>query len=500
MWAVGGQVAMLGATFLASPFTIRLLGPARYGLWALLQSVMGYFSLADLGMASTSTRFAAQRHARCDREGEASVVLTALAITVALTSAAAIAASIAAPFLVSEVLHVRGALRSDGVLALRLVSVAAVAYAIANIVNTPQQVRMHWRSLTLATSGPRVLQIAVAPLVLVATAGGLVAMAALLVAACIAAAVLNLVVAVRLQPHLRRPHFASGVAGPLVKYGGPLAVSGLAEVPLLTAERFFLAHFHSTVAVAYYAVAAALGALLAVMPGALAQPLLPALTRLTSEGKIEEHRRLYHQILRGLFLLTTPTALVLAFLAGPFLGLWAGPAYEAHSVAPLYVIVAGLWFNTLAFLPFSQLLASGKTTTIAAVHIVEMLPYLLLAAILTANFGVIGAAAAWSIRVTVDAVAFFVLVRRREGLPWVPTPRRAKTCLLNMASLAVVLWSLSTVTSSLEARAAWSVGTLAAYAVVSGTIVLTSGERRGLKRLLLDIIPRRFAPSPSGSG
>src|SRR5437667_12516441 len=64
LWSLGGQAATLVATLVATPFTLRLLGPAFYGLWALLQVALQWVVLADLGMATASTRLVAQRYAQ----------------------------------------------------------------------------------------------------------------------------------------------------------------------------------------------------------------------------------------------------------------------------------------------------------------------------------------------------------------------------------------------------------------------------------------------------
>ena len=177
LWAVGGQLAILGVTFLATPFTIRLLGPARYGLWALLATLLNYLVVADFGMSETSTTFAADAHARSDDQGEAAAVWTALCVTMSLTGAAVVIAALGAPFLVTHVLHVQLRLRGQAVLALRLVCFAALATTFTWSINTPQQVRLRWRSLTLASNGPAILQVALAPVVLLLLAGGAAAMA-----------------------------------------------------------------------------------------------------------------------------------------------------------------------------------------------------------------------------------------------------------------------------------------------------------------------------------
>lgn len=490
LWAGGGQFAALIAALLATPFTIRLLGPVKYGLWSLLRSVLVYFQLADLGMATASTRFAAERYAHDDAVGEGTVIWSALAVTVALTAAAAIVASLVAPFLVTSVLHVPTGLRSSGVLALRLVCVAAVAYAATNVITTPQQVRLRFRSVTLAMSGPAVSQVAAAPVVLAAVAGGVVTMAAVMATAWIVAAGLNFRAAARLLPVLRRPRVTGATLRPIVKYGGALAISGLADIPLSTASWFLLAHFRSATAVAYYAAASALGLLITVIPLAVFQPMLPALTRLASEERFDEHRRLYHQVLRGAFLLSTSAALVLAFLGHPFLALWAGPVYGVHSAGAFYVILVGLWFNTLAYVPYGQLLASGRTSTLAVIHLAELIPYLLLAAVLTSDFGVVGAASASAVRLIVDSLAYFAIVRHRYKLPWVPTPYRGAASVIAFLCLGGVLFGLSAVTSSLAVRAAWSVITMAVFGTVMWRLVLTTSERSSLATLVGGIVQR----------
>jgi O-antigen/teichoic acid export membrane protein len=442
-------------------------------------------------MATASTKFAAERYAQRDADGEATTVWTALVTTTVFTSAIAAAAGIAAPVLMSHVLRVHGHLFSLGVLTFRLVCIATVAYAVSNIVNTPQQVRLRWRTVTLGTSGPLVVQIAATPLALAATAGGIAVAGVLLVAACAASAALNFIAAARLQPRLLRPRFAIRTLRPMLKYGGALALAGFASIPLVTAERLFLAHFHSPAAVADYAVAASLGSLLAVIPAAVAQPLFSALTRLLSQGRRDEHRSLYDQTLKGAFLLVSPAAFVIAFLAQPFLTLWAGPRYGVHSVVPLYLILVGFWFTTIAYVPLTQLLASGATSTVLVVHAAELAPYLGFAAAMTAAAGPIGAAAAWSFRSVVDGVVWFAVARRRYHLPWRPTPTRGLRSLVGLSSLGLALSALSLLTSSLPTRVGWSVIVLLLYTFITWRAILSPHERLGLVTLSRAVLATR---------
>ncbi len=79
----------------------------------------------------------------------------------------------------------------------------------------------------------------------------------------------------------------------------------------------------------------------------------------------------------------TPAAVLLAFVARPFLSLWAGPRHGAHSTVPFLILVAGVWLECLSWMPMSYLLSSGRTRLIASIRVAELVPYLVAAWILT---------------------------------------------------------------------------------------------------------------------
>ncbi|HXW77913.1 MAG TPA: hypothetical protein VEJ84_00360, partial [Acidimicrobiales bacterium] len=73
---MAGRTVTLFANLVSAPFTIRLLGPTRFGLWSLLQSFYAWAVVADIGMSSASTKFASERYAHGDAVGESTVVWT----------------------------------------------------------------------------------------------------------------------------------------------------------------------------------------------------------------------------------------------------------------------------------------------------------------------------------------------------------------------------------------------------------------------------------------
>ncbi len=497
-WGLAGRAVLLLANLAATPLLIRWLGPAGYGLWALLLTSLTWAALADVGMGSASTKFASEHYAKGDSRGESTVIWSALAITALTTSCVALLLAVEAPLIVGGVLHVTGTSFAPGVLALRIICVLFVVQAVGGTLNTPQLVRLRWRPNTIITTSATLVATIGAPIVVFIVKGGVATVATVWVVGAVIGTLGTVWLAFRLLPALRHPHIDRTTVRRLAGFGGALTVSGLASLVLGTSERAFLAHNHSTTVVAYYAVAATLGTTLYVLPEQLLQPLLPIFSRLDAEGRFDEHCALYRKSLVGMFLILTPGALFLAFLAQPFLSIWAGPAYGVHSIGPLLVMVFGIWLYCFAWVPGSYLLSSGRTKLIAYIEVAEIAPFLLGAWILTAKFGAMGAAVTWSATLVVATFAYFAVVHRVEPrLPVSPLPAHRVRSVAAPLLLACALAAAATVTQGLILRGAVAAALGVVYALVLWRVVLTRHERKGAQALVGDVLHRGGPNGPS---
>jgi O-antigen/teichoic acid export membrane protein len=374
-----------------------------------------------------------------------------------------------------------------------LAAAACVTTVLCGTLNTPLIVRLQWRKLTLISAGCSVAGIALVPLALVAFGGGVITSTTVGLTLSALNAVLFLAVAVKLQPGMRRPRFSRSAAAKLLRYGGALTVSGVALIPLNTADRILIAHYRSTTVVAYYVVAWRLAMLLTVVPIAVCQPLFPGFIKLQDTGQVAALRALYRQALQGLFLLLTPLMLLLAFIAQPFLGLWAGKVYGDHSTDLFYIMVVGVWFNALGWLP-AYFLSLGHMRQFATLHVLEIVPYVVITALLASTFGATGAAAAWAGRATIEATILFLLARRFGRVSISPLSANRLRSIAFPLLLGALLLILSHTMASLPARAACAIAISAVYAVLVWRTVLTQREREGLRA----ISPiKRFSRAPA---
>lgn len=484
IWGLSGRVVLLVANLLSNPFTIRLLGPARYGLWGLVNTTVSWASTADLGLGPASTKLGADYYAADDAGSEAAVVWSSLAVISVSTITVAVALALAAPTILHALLDMPRSLVGPGVLALRIGCGVFVLMAVAGIVDTPALVRLRWRPYSLINTFANLFAIVGTPIALFAISRGVVTAATLALATASLLMVGNFFLAVHFQPAIRRPHFERQITRKLLSYGGALTLAGLSSIPLLTAERYFLAANHSTVVVAYYAVAISLATTLQVLPEQLTGPLLPSLARLRAAGLTAEFTGLYSKALAGLFMLLTPVSILLAFVAAPFFTLWAGPAYGAQSTTPFFIAIGGIWVGSFAMVPYSCLLATGHTRVIAIVQMSEVPFYLVAAWQLTSHFGAVGAAIAWASRFTVDAAIIFFLVRHFEGLSLTLLPARRVKAVLAPALLALACYALTRTSGTFVPRAAEAIVLAATYAATAWRLVLDPAERAGIIRMV----------------
>jgi O-antigen/teichoic acid export membrane protein len=211
--------------------------------------------------------------------------------------------------------------------------------------------------------------------------------------------------------------------------------------------------------------------------------------RLEGERAGAEARRLYANALQGAFLLLTPSILLLAYIARPFLSVWAGQRYGAHSTQVAYVVFAGVWFNAMAYIPQVYLFANGRAWVIARLHLGEIIPYLLAAALVTANFGALGAAVVWSARSLIDASIMFPLASRAGGVTLSPLSSRRLRSMLAPALLAIGVIVLSQVTSGLGVRVVVVFVVAVIYSVMFWALALADFERAGLSALMAQLNP-----------
>jgi O-antigen/teichoic acid export membrane protein len=148
----------------------------------------------------------------------------------------------------------------------------------------------------------------------------------------------------------------------------------------------------------------------------MGQVLLPMFSRLQSSSRVDELGRLYRRSIVSMCFTLAPAAVLLSVVARPVLTNLIGVDYGRESTPACYLLLIGVVFSGMSYVPGSLLFAADKGSIVARIRWYELAPYILIAAALTFKYGIVGAAAAWTLRAMVDSLLLNIAVQRWRNL------------------------------------------------------------------------------------
>lgn len=414
MWTLAGSVAPLAVSFISTPFIIRFLGTESYGVLLLVGLIPTYFSFADFGMGVASTKFASEAYGQGDEKKEAEVVWTATAI--AAISALIVAIPI---FLFSypivKLMNVPEHLLATASIALKITSGSFFLGILSSVLNSPMLARLRMDLNMLTSAIPKILLAVVTPLILYFGGGIVEAVSwALIVAIGIVAVVVYF--SARLLPELTSISLNRDLLRPLLKFGGAWFIAMVAAMLLANLEKFVLTSLVSVKALAYYSVAFTLANMATIFAQAMIQALIPAFSQLQDSDTEAELHALFARGVRLNLIWVLPALSAMFIGAETFFRLWVGEEFAHGSTVPFYILLGGLLFNVLAYVPHASVVAAGRTDLFAKLYWFELAFYAIAAWLLISTFGIIGAALAWSLRAILDAFVVIALSKRKAGM------------------------------------------------------------------------------------
>ncbi len=271
---------------------------------------------------------------------------------------------------------------------------------------------------------------------------------------------------------LRLTRYDRGHGQSLFKYGAWVSVTNIVGPILTSLDQFVIGSKLGPAAVSHYSVPMNLTTRVQIIAAALSRAAFPRLSRYSKEDALD----LAERSIRALAYLFGAACVGALFLVEPFLALWISPSFGQVATPVAHILLLGAWINGLAFVALSLLQGQGRPDLAAKIHLLELLPFIGLLWFLIDRFGLPGAAAAWTLRVGVDALLMFQLSGLRWRRLWTLLPAGL---LLVAAHLVVGRWSLGL----LPAVAA---GTGAAVLVIVVGLVVD----RSLRTVLLGLVNR----------
>jgi O-antigen/teichoic acid export membrane protein len=205
------------------------------------------------------------------------------------------------------------------------------------------------------------------------------------------------------------PHWPTEGIQQLLRFGGWMTVSNLVGPVMSYFDRFAIAAWVTVAAVTHYTVPFDVISRLPMVPLAIMGVLLPLMAQ-TNQPKHGARPRHYATITRTTNLLLVcwiPGMVLLAWMGPYLLQWWVGAEISTTSTPIWHWLAVGVLVNGLAHIPFALLQSAGRTDVIAKIHLAALLPYGVGLWWALTQYGVVGAAVLWTVRVGLDAALLF---------------------------------------------------------------------------------------------
>ena len=471
IWNLLGNGAPLLVAVACIPILIRELGKDRFGVLTLAWALIGYASFFDLGLGRALTQLVAHKLGAGNEDEIPSLAWTSLLLMILLGILGTAIILGISPWLIDRALNVPQSLRSDAVLAFRVLGLSVpfviTTAGLRGLLEAYQQFRV-----ISVLRIPMGIFTFVGPLLMLPFSRNISAVVAILVVGRVVGWAAYFIVCLRVLPNFRRSLACDRSAlGPLLSFGGWMTVSNIVSPVLMMLDRFLIGAMVSMTAVAYYASPYEVVTKFLMIPVALMGVMFPAF----STGFVQNRGRtskLFVRSVKILMLALFPLMLFSVALAQDGLRLWLGADFAIHSFRVFQWLAVGVFLNSLALVPFSLLQGAGRPDWTAKLHLAELPIYMGLLFWMIRLRGIEGAAMAWTIRMAIDAIFLFILSKRL-----LHGTGRVHFRAIVLPCAAILTLGIAALLNGAIVKVIFLVGAILSFALVMWYRVLTPEER-----------------------
>jgi O-antigen/teichoic acid export membrane protein len=419
-WAGFAINAMV--TLVLTPYVLRELGPARYGIWILTSSIIGYYGFLDLGFRAGVTQYLTRYLAAGDYQRASECISSAVAV-LATAGLGLFGLSLGAGYLAPHLFDLPAGMEREAFWCIVIVgSSTAIQFAL----NPYTSVFTATQRFDLANAIGVTTRLLTAAAIAFALKSklGLVGVS---IATCSVSAVDYLIrwqVARRLAPQLQlaRRHVSLQRVREVGAFGAWNSLISINAFVYQHVPNLLIGSFMPIAAVGHYALATGLIRQINMVLSPVPQVLYPVAAQLHVCGDRSGLERLYRDGTRLMLLVMTTLVLQAFFWAEDFYHLWIGQRYLAggsfHSVATVFqILLLSVATSYSATIANNILVGAGYVRTVALALISASVMNLTISVILLPRLGLAGVAIATvSASVIIDLFGMPLLLQRSLGL------------------------------------------------------------------------------------
>ena len=482
-----GQAVTIGTWILLTPFILARLGPATYGLWALVSSVIGYGALLDFGIGGAVIKYVAEYRARGALDEARALIATALQLYTALGVFGALLAIVLAPFF--PVLFRVSA--QDSAIASQLVLLMGLTLGISLPCSTASAVLAGLQRYDLVNLFTLfwTLASALGTVIVLLVGWGLLGMIAINLPIMLVLQLALIRTLRRIEPEL---HFGwrgaeRQLRRSVLAYSSSVFIIQAAGQLQTKTDEIVIGITLPVSAITPYSLARKLSEAAQIVANQFMKVLLPLASELHATDDRTRLRILYVLSTRLTLAIALPIACVLIFLSRSLLTLWVGPVYAGNAHLVVILTIASV-FVTSQWPAGHILQGMALHRTLALMALANGSLNLVLSIALAPRFGLTGVAFATLIPAVLESL-FLVLPYALRSVQVTPAEAWRAVglpTLIPIIPTTLVVWGLSSIVSgaSIIALTAVAAAGLIVYAVGYLAFPATTTERELCHKLL----------------
>ncbi|CAM8372297.1 RfbX Membrane protein involved in the export of O-antigen and teichoic acid [Candidatus Methylopumilus planktonicus] len=399
---------MIAAIF-SIPALITELGEARFGLLAIIWSVVSYFGLLDLGLGRALTQFISSSRLRKRSVELKNFIGMAMYSLLFLGFFGGILMGLICFYSINLIKTIPNMPEARLASALIAISIPAIMissgyrgileayhkFAIINLIRVPSGI---W-----TFAGPL--------LVLKWWGNSLVFISIFLV---LGRYLTNFFFAYFVKKTIHSYGFNRKIdlknLKPLLTTGGWMTLSNLVSQFMGIIDRLLIGAIISASAVAFYVTPQEIVTKLLLVPGAVTLVLFPIFSaKFLSSKEIEI---LFVKSTKIIITIVFPAAFFIGIFSDEILNSWLNQNFAEHSALIMRIFTIGIVINSVAQVAFVLLQSAGLSKVTAIINIIQLPVFICILIFCAKRYGIEGAAYAWLLRLIIDAIMMFFALNR----------------------------------------------------------------------------------------
>lgn len=407
VWNLAGQILPLTVAIAVIPILLKLMGTEGFGLVAIVWTLIGYFSLFDFGLGRALTKYISVELGYEKPLDIADIVVTGMSLLAIIGVVIGVAMWFTAPWLVSHVLKIK---QSDPVqteLAFQLIALA-IPFVVINVglrailegylrFDLTNLIRLPFGIFTLGS-----------PAIVVYLGYGLPE----IVITLFVGIIIMMLAYIRVLWVSTQGKIANGgrplwpIAKKLLSFGGWVSLSNFIAPIIFYVDRFVISAILTVAVMTYYVTPYEAITKTLFLSSAIAGSLFPVFAK-PSDNQGIGHIEIMLTGARIAAMTMYTIVLITACFGYALLNLWVGKEIAMNGTLPLQILAVGVFFNAIAYMPYTLIQASGRADLVAKLHLAQLPIYVLAMWLSVSHWGLEGAAFVWLSRAFLEMIIFF---------------------------------------------------------------------------------------------